>query len=136
MEKSEGASEHAYTVIDIDIDADHIGGCALLDMESTLRLHDNPDAVVLRTPSGGLHLYYASAMAADKEIDTGRNPAPPNPVSERVRDTIKDLTERAVLPPDREKLRKALDTADAPRPGRDGADDALVGAARKGRSGR
>jgi len=75
------------------------------------------------TYDAGRHLVMSDDPAT--EVDTGRNPKTPNPVRERVDQTIKDLTDRAVVDPDRARLRKALDTADAPEPGRKEGDKAL-----------
>lgn len=65
------------------------------------------------------------AMANEKDVDTGRNPEKANPVREKIDQAIEVLNGRTVAEPDRGRLRKALDKADAPAPGRQGSDEAL-----------
>ncbi len=48
-----------------------------------------------------------------------------DPVSRRVREVVDDLTARRVQKPDRERLDKALDAANAPIGGRAGQDQAV-----------
>ena len=79
-----------------------------------------------------LRAYYISMSDEPSETDTGRNPEPPNPVRERVDGVIKDLTERITPEPDCTRLRKALDSADAPETGRGAADKALGRVAARG----
>lgn len=65
------------------------------------------------------------AMANEKEVDSGRNPEKLDPVREKIDYAIDVLSKRLVPEPDRGRLRKALDKADAPAPGRQGSDEAL-----------
>jgi hypothetical protein len=73
-----------------------------------------------------------SAEPPVTETDTGLNPKTPNPVRERVDGVIDDLTKRITPEPDRTRLRKALDTADAPETGRAASDKALGRVAARG----
>jgi hypothetical protein len=59
------------------------------------------------------------------DSDSGRNPAQPDPVKDRVDAVIHDLQRRLVGDSDREKLHKELDTADKPPIGRAAGDSAL-----------
>lgn len=60
-----------------------------------------------------------------EDVDTGRNPAPADPVRDHVDGVLRDLANRSVSTQDRGRLRKGLDQADAPQTGRPGADSAL-----------
>lgn len=67
-------------------------------------------------------------LSMTEEMDSARNPEKANPVRDTVDKAIDVLKQRVVGEPDRGRLRKALDAADAPLPGRAGADEALSGA--------
>lgn len=61
-----------------------------------------------------------------QETDSGNNPPDPiDPIRQRVDDVIDDLVSRRVMPQDRGRLRDAVDKADRPRSGKDGANDAF-----------
>lgn len=64
-------------------------------------------------------------LTAVEEIDTGRNPAPSDPVREKVDAVIGDLTARKVSDADRGRLRDAVDKADKPDTSRQGSDRLL-----------